>query len=776
MVFVQNNPVADFMTGTNVIANYYQWTTEGFNVALVDKYLSGSSGANKVINWPSFPGTAEPSTGFTGKYSLRQLDSVAVQICDIAGKTISPEMGNVSSQTTYTVPTIAWGYLSGQLVSGIGRFAKVNEILMNVHAYPETGTLGQINYTPPYIEMATDLEWYCPAGFAGMDLLNYNPSNNGSPVSTGSSIVNGDAARQRWLNVQDMPPSKAPPNLSSTIPPNSFWHDTLLHNDAGIDFLGNPSGTGTPMPDPDQARAALYHPYAIYSGSYTAFNGQYLGTGKGGVSYADLFRLYSFNTGYSTSATYAFYPGMYWCVQNELPATDFPMKPGATSVTFSGGINITSFILHGDLDPVPLEAKRGPTTAFTNEAITLSADDPTTAGTTVSISRVKSSIIPVNFTITVPNTNAGDWWHAEVADPLVNKFPGDWVTGSGSANTIGVPPDPAAPNTFQKGISRYNNGVNTAAINDPHYDPDSFWLPALTGTAYPRSARMPNIGFLQYVRTGIIPDDETVAYSSQHGTPYRLISFAPSTETASQTTGNSSSKAYPDWAMLDLFTIPSTIKPQGTYGGATSGRINPNGTVIYTTNVATAAVGISRDTPLQAILHGLMVNQTLVASGSSSTLTSGSSVNETGIATAIENYIRTNGPFRMPGEICNVPEIAALRPVKNLTRNDLVRQIVGNLTTQSNVFSVWVVGQSIQKRNVNTGYGQFETGDSVLGETRYHFVVERYLDPGADGIYGNTTNSGSDGVVGTWDDLMDPVNHPLEPRYLYRVVYSEEIR
>ena len=36
-------------------------------------------------------------------------------------------------------------------------------------------------------------------------------------------------------------------------------------------------------------------------------------------------------------------------------------------------------------------------------------------------------------------------------------------------------------------------------------------------TQIPRSARMPNIGYLQYVRTGIIPDDETVAYSRSMG-------------------------------------------------------------------------------------------------------------------------------------------------------------------------------------------------------------------------------------------------------------------
>ena len=72
--------------------------------------------------------------------------------------------------------------------------------------------------------------------------------------------------------------------------------------------------------------------------------------------------------------------------------------------------------------------------------------------------------------------------------------------------------------------------------------------------------------------------------------------------------------------------------------------------------------------------------------------------------------------------------------------------------------------------------GEFEPGDNVLAEVRLRLVVERYLDPGADGVYGNSVSAGPDGVVGTYDDPMDANNHPFEPRYLYRVVASEEIR
>jgi hypothetical protein len=171
-----------------------------------------------------------------------------------------------------------------------------------------------------------------------------------------------------------------------------------------------------------------------------------------------------------------------------------------------------------------------------------------------------------------------------------------------------------------------------------------------------------------------------------------------------------------------------------------------------------------------------MVNQTLTGTGTNAQFTNGALVPADSIARAIENFVRTNGPLKMPAEICNVPEIAALRATNNLTRNDLVRQIVGALTTQDNVFSVWTVGQAIQKKPSNPQYGEFEAGDNILAEVRLHFVVERYLDPGADGIYGNNGDDGPDNVVGTYDDPMEANNHPFEPRYLYRVVASEEIR
>ena len=489
-----------------------------------------------------------------------------------------------------------------------------------------------------------------------------------------------------------------------------------------------------------------------------------------------------------------------------------PMRTDADGSTLNiqGGIAVRGQINPGwfsDPDPVPLESVRGENDfeVGSNEMLTGEKwNDPTGPGGPGATLRDRhvASVIPVSVAIDVPpggeTSGPVKRVYATTDDPLVNKFPGDWKLSDTPPSTMGW--EDATP-------SKYSTYGESTVFRSQLTDPDSYWMPQAdcalstkaqlaSQTLIPRSARLPNVGYLQYVRTGIIPDDESVAYQSQHGTPFRLLSFAPSTETANQRTAGPGSQAYPDWALLDLLYVPSTLTPYGgayqastnlasfgTFGGATSGRINPNGAVIYTTNVTVPQPNVSRTLPMQAVFDGIKVNQRITGSGTKSDWTGGTTLTSTDadtLAKAVESYIRTSefGALRMPSEICNIPAIADLRPgpAINPTRNDLVRQTVGALTTQDNVFSVWTVGQAIVKKPNNTVYGEFESGDSVLAEVRMHFLVERYLDPGADGVYGNSVNPGTDGVVGSYDDPKDDIDHPFQPRYLYRIISSEEIR
>ena len=114
--------------------------------------------------------------------------------------------------------------------------------------------------------------------------------------------------------------------------------------------------------------------------------------------------------------------------------------------------------------------------------------------------------------------------------------------------------------------------------------------------------------------------------------------------------------------MLDLLYVPSTLSPYGgpygnapnllyfgTYGGATAGRINPNGSVLYTTDVNSPLPGVSRTLPLRALLTDLKCNQTISGVGPDVTLMGGINVDAEDLSQAIEEYIRRNGPLHLPG-------------------------------------------------------------------------------------------------------------------------------
>ena len=795
------------------------------NGALLANYLAGTNAARRPIVWPAFPGTA--ATNFQEKYTRRQIDSIVAQIVSLGSKLISsdyphPRSSDYPSSMRISdsqgddqldryleqqgcrynnAPFVFPGWLSGQFVSGMGRSPKLSGLKMRVSAFGSQGTLGDTNnpYFPPEAKMDIWLEWWLPSGYQGGSLI------TGTPVL----LIGHRGLNRGALNREDITtdfPLAAPLPKQPAAP--SYWANQLLTNDQGIDFACNPDTDEDGNPnfrDPDVVLAPLHHaPYAQYP-PFPAAPSYYVGQGgpvDAGVS-----------TGFRTPLRVSrpiwnteFTPGevrsvgsYYWeGMPMRTTAVDNPLNIG-------GGIAVRSELVAGhysDPDPVPLEAVRGAggfsvgaTDLDTGEPVDGSPNwqMPTITGETLR-QRVIKSVIPLSLRVDVPpHGDASVSNSAEILvapeDPLVNKFPGDWKPPA--SGTIRPPPDVgdrmqgdagAEYTSYDQSIASWSSGTK--------FDPDSYWLPKMdvgvsrlsdipNRTEIPRSARMPNIGYLQYVRTGIIPDDESVPYEQQRGTPFRLLSYRPS---QNQTN-------YPDWALLDLLYIPSTLTPYGsaynpptavplsnnavtnlaffgTYGGATAGRINPNGVVIYTTNVNVPQTNVSRKLPLRAVLHGLTVN-------------GGTAVDEVAIANAIEAYLRDpskGGALRMPAEICNVPAIDALRASINPTRNDLVRQIVGALTTQDNVFSVWTVGQAIQKKRGNPNPDRFETGDNVLAEVRLRFIVERYLDPGADGIYGNSTNPGTDTVVGTYDDPSDLANHPFQPRYLYRVVASEEVR
>jgi hypothetical protein len=83
----------------------------------------------------------------------------------------------------------------------------------------------------------------------------------------------------------------------------------------------------------------------------------------------------------------------------------------------------------------------------------------------------------------------------------------------------------------------------------------------------------------------------------------------------------------------------------------------------------------------------------------------------------------------MIGQICEVRNIAdnLVSGGSKAAREARVRTLANLLTTRSNAFSIWVVGQAIADANKDGVYQVF-AGDEILSEVIVHAVVERYED------------------------------------------------
>lgn len=790
---------------------------------LIANYLAGTNAVGMPITWPALPGST--AAGFRGKYTPRQIDSITMQILNFSGVDTSPDAGTGNDIVSRSNDLAFRGWLSGELVNGIGRNPKLDKVMMEFTtqagvAPVSPSTIG----TAPKVNAQLYLELWFPSGFQGVSLFHKDAPYGGLEIGNTyqRSIMNAQDMGQNLMNNTNNligtpgPLPKVTANGGSYPPDGgadsySYWGNNLLQtvilsgtpasaslNTAGI--ASNPNGgvdwygNNPAFVDPDQTMAKKYHPWLATNSA-----GALGGSGPTGTSdyIAPYFQMEPMLNPSNTPNANNWAPGQYRCVENIVEVNGgFPgltmstnaMAGSGTTLAIFGGIQYLSenHANRGNTEPsaVPLDAMRGSVWNTGAAGPNLQGDqsrtqEPFTGSGMLSTpyTNVLAAVLPVNVSVPVPATGSATtgvaYVYDYVADPLVNKFPGDWANvASFSAPTTTMQYTSAGTSNPDNSVCAISTESTQKFIADGLQDPESYWLPTIDNIAtatyasgipasgpavlempqIPRTSRFPSIGYLQYVRTGIMPDtwpDTTVPYSSLHGTPFRLLNFNASTD-ASQQTQLSGGLSYPDWAMLDLFYVPSSfLSPgspyeayagtnyasalanndgsstgiyyyspnntysntnavnnmylYGTYGGATSGRINPNGSVIYTTNVNMPTPGITRTVPMAALLDGITYSQTIsgpaVQQGNNDywtpAYTGGTSLTdgaETTLAAAIASYLSTNSygpggngpaPLRMPGEICNVPAISALMATQNPqhTRNDLVRQIIGNLTT-----------------------------------------------------------------------------------------------
>jgi hypothetical protein len=123
------------------------------------------------------------------------------------------------------------------------------------------------------------------------------------------------------------------------------------------------------------------------------------------------------------------------------------------------------------------------------------------------------------------------------------------------------------------------------------------------------------------------------------------------------------------------------------------------------------------------------------------------------------------GSYDYPGEVCEIAGVADTG-ASNWDKEAIVRYVASNLTTKSNVFSVWGVAQTVKKNPANNNpanQGVFETkasgaaaDDINTGEKRFEAVIERYVWPGNDAIAGE----GHVNAAGTYDQLSTGQSQP----------------
>lgn len=323
--------------------------------------------------------------------------------------------------------------------------------------------------------------------------------------------------------------------------------------------------------------------------------------------------------------------------------------------------------------------------------------------------------------------DSGATYSAGVARPVVGTqvqgkpaaaVAWDWDTGI-AARADGAyinKPDEGSLGRTSAGKGSYFGGSETG-------------LESLDETMFLPNRQISSPGMFGSLPTGIDPTNPTGS------TPWQTLQLRP--DPASHP-GNATP---PDHLLLDLFWMP-VVEPYAiSEPFSTAGKVNMNSRIVPFSY-------ITRETALRAVLK----NEKLLAldpgkvrdykhySNTSTVSRLSLDLNET--LKGFRERFNTGKLFVSPTEISSlylVPEGQTLTGMvpfwqSHSLTGDNVREkpyanLLAKLTTKSNVYSVHVVAQSLQKRLGNNLDRFGEKGDRVTAEWRGTFLIERFLDP-----------------------------------------------
>ncbi len=321
--------------------------------------------------------------------------------------------------------------------------------------------------------------------------------------------------------------------------------------------------------------------------------------------------------------------------------------------------------------------------------------DPGTARLEVSPVADAGNGVTLKYTVDAAAVGEQDITSFEVNDPRINSVPKDWNSVAQAKNSFGVK------------NKRSTLGKASAAV--PEQDTD------LSGQITDAGMRMPHKkghstnpnglvlspGELGFIHTGV----EISSTAATGGVPWRTIRLQPNQQATS---------VVPDWAFMDLFTVPVNVPAAGEpifapHKTATGGRVNMN--------AKPEPFALDRILPLAAVFQD-------AAKDSRDPAKTVSASEAKSIAHAI--YARTlaskgkvygyAGGYDSPGEIVEISGVAD----GGEASEELVRQVANLVTSRGNVFSIYTVGQALKQ----TPNGRL----IVTAEQRQQAVVERYHD------------------------------------------------
>jgi hypothetical protein len=312
----------------------------------------------------------------------------------------------------------------------------------------------------------------------------------------------------------------------------------------------------------------------------------------------------------------------------------------------------------------------------------------------------------INMTMSDPATTPiEDMLTLETDDPRAHAHPADWAPHAGGKNSLGAVNSRSTLGKAPLAVQPQQDTDADGKITDA-----SLYMPPPkgTGTNGPGQddGRVVSVGELGFVVTG---ND-----ARSGGTPWRTLRLQPNDYEEAGT--------LPDWALLDLFSIPNS---PGAPGGSGKSLLRPHGTSVGGRINVNAHVQPFEDMLRNRGLLALVAGSPAVRIPASEVA---GNIYRFALATGefpgkVYGYPwRANTPqgtpnaYDTPGEICEIKGVAD----GGEESEALVREIVSLVTTRGGVFSIYTVGQALK---------QTRSGDLVVtAEQRQQAVVERYLN------------------------------------------------